>query len=129
MDNYFAHAVYGVPLTGDALKKLEEGLKKAGEALSADRAYRLLDEVDQLEKRRDWIDEHLPDLLTQVIEMAGCPSDCTVFHTGHEDERPGESETEPDVWLVGYGMTEFPMTMAEEFTKGKPQWHTWVTAS
>lgn len=56
------------------------------------------------------------------------PTGARLLYTGNEDDRPARTATDPDDWVLGFGLYLSPWKyppMAGSFRKAA-RWHTWV---
>lgn len=124
----FAHAVYGVILTGEAEKKLrryvDKTIKKWEE--SEDERY---DSGDRYYEAVGYLDEKHKKLMAALRVLAGVPPDANFYYTGDGDDSVGESATDDDTWIAGYGLMEFPRAVDENAFRDDTYWHQWVTGS
>ncbi len=128
--SYFAHAAYGVMLSDEhdaELQKLAETFE-ASMSEEEQAQWQTLPPSERKDLFIDWVEED--GFLGRLRYLAYAPPEATLIFTGHQDDRPGRCHTEPDCWLLGAGLMDFPneMSFSKEIGE-RASWHTWVEAS
>jgi hypothetical protein len=127
--HYFAWAAYGVVVEGDAREALEAGLDQAMTELEDTDGFGDLDASEQMDAALARFREQDAKGYARVLKLAGVPRDARLMWTDDPDDRPGTCYTDPEIWIAGYGVLEFPREVDETQFKKKPEWFMWVTFS
>lgn len=128
--DYFAHAAYGIELEEPHLTQWVMLIRAAFDALAAaDKHWEDQAVEDQMYAATSWVIANEKAAYELIVRTLGAPPDASLFYTGSDDDRPGRCATDSDVWILGFGLLEFPERQITntEFLK-KADWHTWVTA-
>ena len=84
--------------------------------------------VDESEQIPEFTERFRTALAASGIKV---PATAALHWTGNEDDRPGQTATAGNAWVLGFGLYTRPdlyPAMSESFIK-ESQWHTWVTGS
>lgn len=127
--NAYVNAVYGVVLKGNALRYLKVSVAAALEQLTTDdEDFEDQPEDDRVDAALRFVEDYDPAALVEVRQLAGLPADVNFHWTAEPDAHPGDSQTDPETWLAGYGLYDFPEKAGRAKKLGrKASWHTWVT--
>ncbi len=86
-----------------------------------------LDASEQMDEALARFREQDAEGYARVLELAGVPRDARLMWTDDPGDRPGTCHTDPEIWIAGYGVLEFPREVDETQFKKKPEWYLWVT--
>jgi hypothetical protein len=133
----FVYAAYGVLMdsTNDSFARFEELFaEQLGQEQLAlispnrpDEDEPDTEELHDPEFIADRVFEEYPTLLTEICESCAAPKDADLLWTGNDDKRPGRCDAESERWILGYGISDFPLDhrLPAAFIK-QSKWHTWV---
>lgn len=133
MNDTFSHAVYGIELTEDDQKTLDNCLIAVQEALFDDEDYdyedngfkAMLAYIKKTPKHADLL-QRIQTALADVRSHYPPAQDADIFYTG--PDHAGRGGVGEDTWLLGYGLLYFPndKPIEPEF-QAAADWHLWAT--
>ena len=127
--SYGAYAAFGVLLSTDLratteLLDFEVSVANAGESL------RWWESCEDLYVPYDRAVDAVADRINPELRRYNPP--LRLIYTGYGEDRPGDCSTDPDCWILGFGLCAFPVAVRHHddavrlLERAGADWYTWV---